>query len=183
MAKEKSKFNIKDQLAGIAALIAAIVAIGGGFVKYGEIQTKLDVLSEQTGPDLTPLAQQIGNNQKMISDNVGSISDNAKSAAVLSKEIELLIDTKNIFLKSLNESVQKIEEISRNRIKYCRVPYGSLMPWQGTWIKMSKYQHVFWSLDSKDYNLEPRENVISRVRNNIHSGDIVLFHVEPLGSG
>ena len=33
MGKETNKFNIKDQLAGIAALIAAIVAIGGGFVK------------------------------------------------------------------------------------------------------------------------------------------------------
>ena len=84
------KFKLKDQLAGIAALIAAIVAIGGGFVKYGEIMTKLDVLSEQTGPDLTPLAQQIGNNQKMISENIGTISDNAKSSAVLQKEIELL---------------------------------------------------------------------------------------------
>ena len=84
------KFNLKDQLAGVAALIAAIVAIGGGFVKYGEITTKLNTLSEQTGPDLTPIAQQIGNNQKMISDNVVSISDNAKSAAVLAKEIELL---------------------------------------------------------------------------------------------
>ena len=36
--------NLKDQLAGIAALIAAIIAIGGGFVKYGEIMTKIDVL-------------------------------------------------------------------------------------------------------------------------------------------
>ena len=36
--------NLKDQLAGIAALIAAIVAIGGGFVKYGEITTKLEAL-------------------------------------------------------------------------------------------------------------------------------------------
>jgi hypothetical protein len=70
------KFNLKDQLAGVAALIAAIVAIGGGFVKYGEITTKLNALTEQTGPDLTPLAQQIGNN--------------AKSNAVLEKEIELL---------------------------------------------------------------------------------------------
>ena len=90
MAKEKSKFNIKDQLAGIAALIAAIVAIGGGFVKYGEITTKLDALSEQAGPDLTPLAQQIGNNQKNISVNISGISNNAKSNAVLEKEIELL---------------------------------------------------------------------------------------------
>ena len=71
-------------------MIAAIVAIGGGFVKYGEIQTKLDVLSEQTGPDLTPLAQQIGNNQKNISTNISDISDNTKSNAVLEKEIELL---------------------------------------------------------------------------------------------
>ena len=39
-----NKFNIKDQLAGIAVLIAAIVAIGGGFVKYGEVMTKIDVL-------------------------------------------------------------------------------------------------------------------------------------------
>ena len=83
MAKEKSKFNIKDQLAGIAALIAAIVAIGGGFVKYGEIQTKLDVLSEQTAPDLTPLAEQIG-------DAKNSISLNGTDIAVLEKEIELL---------------------------------------------------------------------------------------------
>ena len=90
MAKEKTKFNLKDQLAGIAALIAAIVAIGGGFVKYGEIQTKLNALTEASGPDLTPLAQQIGNNQKMISENIGAISDNAKSNAVLEKEIELL---------------------------------------------------------------------------------------------
>ena len=85
-----AKFNLKDQLAGVAALIAAIVAIGGGFVKYGEITTKLDTLSEQSGPDLTPLAQRIGDNQKMISENIGLISNNSKSNAVLEKEIELL---------------------------------------------------------------------------------------------
>ena len=37
--------NLKDQLAGVAALIAAIIAIGGGFVKYGEITTRLDTLT------------------------------------------------------------------------------------------------------------------------------------------
>ena len=78
-----SKFNLKDQLAGIAALIAAIVAIGGGFVKYGEITTKLDALSEQTAPDLTPLAAEIGNAKNGVSSNQTNI-------AVLEKEIELL---------------------------------------------------------------------------------------------
>ena len=74
------KFNLKDQLAGIAALIAAIVAIGGGFVKYGEITTKLDAISE---PDLTPLAQTIG------TVNAG-MADNQTNIAVMQKEIELL---------------------------------------------------------------------------------------------
>ena len=41
-----NKFNLKDQLAGIAALIAAIVAIGGGFAKYGELTTKITALEE-----------------------------------------------------------------------------------------------------------------------------------------
>ena len=77
------KFNIKDQLAGIAALIAAIVAIGGGFVKYGEITTKLNALSEVSSPDLTPLAAEIG-------DTKDSISMNQTSIAVLEKEMELL---------------------------------------------------------------------------------------------
>ena len=77
------KFNIKDQLAGIAALIAAIVAIGGGFVKYGEVTTKLNALSEVSAPDLTPLAAEIGNSRNGISINQTDI-------AVLQKEIELL---------------------------------------------------------------------------------------------
>ena len=77
------KFNLKDQLAGVAALIAAIVAIGGGFVKYGEITTKLNTLTEQAGPDLTPLAQNLGNVNKGMAKNQTNI-------AVLQKEIELL---------------------------------------------------------------------------------------------
>ena len=36
--------KLKDQLAGVAALLAASIAIGGGFIKYGEITTKLDAL-------------------------------------------------------------------------------------------------------------------------------------------
>ena len=92
-----AKFNLKDQLAGIAALIAAIVAIGDGFVKYGEIMTKLDVLSEQTGPNLLPITRQISeakkgvvNNQKTITISTEDMLENAGEIKVLQKEIELL---------------------------------------------------------------------------------------------
>ena len=105
-----AKFNLKDQLAGIAALIAAIVAIGGGFVKYGEIMTKLDVLSEQTGPNLTPLARQIDeakkgvmNNQKTITINTEDMLENAGEIKVLQKEIELLkLQIKEIKISTSN---------------------------------------------------------------------------------
>ena len=55
------KFNLKDQLAGIAALIAAIVAIGGGFIKYGEITTKLDAIEarEQTVVDTSAIESSV----------------------------------------------------------------------------------------------------------------------------
>ena len=50
--------NLKGQLAGIAALIAAIIAIGGGFVKYGEVMTKIDVLENASkGIDMSFLSE------------------------------------------------------------------------------------------------------------------------------
>ena len=53
--------KLKDQLAGIAALIAAIVAIGGGFIKYGEITTKLDAIEarEETVIDTSTIERAI----------------------------------------------------------------------------------------------------------------------------
>lgn len=43
--------KIKEQLAGVAALIGVLAAIGGGFVKYGEIITKLEALEGQESSD------------------------------------------------------------------------------------------------------------------------------------
>ena len=44
--------NIKDQLAGVAALIGVLAAIGGGFIKYGEVMTKIDVLENASKTDM-----------------------------------------------------------------------------------------------------------------------------------
>ena len=45
--------KIKEQLAGVAALIGVLAAIGGGFVKYGEITTKLDALESANVKDFS----------------------------------------------------------------------------------------------------------------------------------
>tara|TARA_R100001591_G_scaffold83686_1_gene90148 strand:- start:68 stop:325 length:258 start_codon:yes stop_codon:yes gene_type:complete len=66
--------KIKEQLAGIAALIGVLAAIGAGFVKYGEIQEKVNNIAEPFNPD--PIVQMMGTNQKDI--------------AVLKKSIEVL---------------------------------------------------------------------------------------------
>ena len=61
--------KLKDQLAGIAALIAAIVAIGGGFIKYGEIVTKLDAIEarEQTVVDTSAIESSIAVLEEKVS--------------------------------------------------------------------------------------------------------------------
>ena len=92
-------FNLKDQLAGIAALIAAIVAIGGGFVKYGEITTKLDAIEarEQVVVDTSGIESSIAVLQEKVSalENVDTshehpINHDHTKSLVNAKEIELL---------------------------------------------------------------------------------------------
>ena len=93
------KFNIKDQLAGIAALIAAIVAIGGGFVKYGEITTKLDAMEarEQVVVDTSAIESGIAVLQEKVSalESVDTshehpVTHDHTKSLVNAKEIELL---------------------------------------------------------------------------------------------
>ena len=93
------KFNLKDQLAGIAALIAAIVAIGGGFVKYGEITTKLDAIEprEQVVVDTSSIESSIAVLQEKVSalESVDTshehpVTHDHTKSLVNAKEIELL---------------------------------------------------------------------------------------------
>ena len=91
--------NLKDQLAGIAALIAAIIAIGGGFVKYGEVMTKIDVLEGASkGIDMSFLSEikvleekvkALGNADTSHEHNT-SHAHSKTDIKVVEKEIELL---------------------------------------------------------------------------------------------
>ena len=93
--------KLKDQLAGVAALVAAIIAIGGGFIKYGEITTKLDALQKASMAVDEVSIEMVTANQKDIeflkskkdidvSDLEDALAQNKTQTMVLSKEIELL---------------------------------------------------------------------------------------------
>ena len=106
------KFNIKDQLAGIAALIAAIVAIGGGFVKYGEITTKLDAIEarEQVVVDTSGIESSIAVLQEKVSalesidtSHEHPVTHDHTKSLVNEKEIELLkVQIEEIRVSSTN---------------------------------------------------------------------------------
>ena len=88
------KFNIKDQLAGIAALIAAIVAIGGGFAKYGELTTKINALEEASKTvDLSIVAvleEKITKLESVDTSHEHPVTHEHTKSLVNAKEIELL---------------------------------------------------------------------------------------------
>ena len=91
------KFNLKDQLAGIAALIAAIVAIGGGFVKYGEITTKLDTLAGASKSidmsflsEIEVLKEKVAKLDSVDTSHEHPVTHDHTKPLVNAKEIELL---------------------------------------------------------------------------------------------
>ena len=104
--------KLKDQLAGIAALIAAIVAIGGGFVKYGEIITKLDAIEakEETVVDTSAIESKIAVLEEKVDklENMDTSHEHDNEHGhteylINKKEIELLqVQIEEIKVKSSN---------------------------------------------------------------------------------
>ena len=90
--------KIKNQLAGVAALLGVIAAIGGGFVKSGEITTKLDALENVGGTDWSA---QIA----VLEEKVNALSGDHSHTKILvnEKEIQLLkVQIEEIKVKSSN---------------------------------------------------------------------------------
>mgnify|MGYP003118692409 FL=1 len=101
--------KIKGQLAGVAALLGVIAAIGGGFVKYGEITTKLKVLESKKS---TNYSTQIAVLEEKVTalENADTKHDHdfdhthdSTATKILEKEIELLkVQIEEIKISSSN---------------------------------------------------------------------------------
>ena len=86
--------KIKGQLAGVAALLGVIAAIGGGFVKYGEIVTKLDALESSGSTDysaqIAVLEEKVSALENMDTTHEHPVDHTHTNSLINKKEIELL---------------------------------------------------------------------------------------------
>ena len=94
--------KLKDQLAGIAALIAAVVAIGGGFATYGKLTEKISVLESKSSTDhsaqIAVLEEKVAALESTASEEHGhtKILVNEKQIELLQGQIEeLKVSTSN----------------------------------------------------------------------------------------
>ena len=121
-----NKFNIKDHLAGIAALIAAIVAIGGGFVKYGEITTKLDAIEarEQVIVDTSAIESSIAVLQEKV-----TALENKKEVVVDLSSIETDIsDIDSGLAKTKTKSLVNATEIELLKVQIEEIKVSTSNP-------------------------------------------------------
>ena len=106
--------KIKGQLAGVAALLGVIAAIGGGFVKYGEIVTKIDTLEskEWTAVDTTGIETSLAVLEEKVDalENADTSQNHDfdhthddTSVKIIEKEIDILkLDIQELKEKSKN---------------------------------------------------------------------------------
>ena len=83
--------NLKDQLAGIAALVAAVVAIGGGFATYGKLTEKINVLENRSTTDYSAQIAVMEEKVAKLSDEINGATNHGHTKMLINeKQIELL---------------------------------------------------------------------------------------------
>ena len=83
--------KLKDQLAGIAALIAAVVAIGGGFATYGKLTEKISVLENRSTIDYSAQIAVIEEKIAKLSDELDGATNHGHTKMLVNeKQIQLL---------------------------------------------------------------------------------------------
>ena len=126
-----NKFNIKDQLAGIAALIAAIVAIGGGFVKYGEVMTRLDVLTKASKTVDKVSIEMVTANEKdieFLQQEVDSLKNKKETVVDLSGIESDISDIDSSLAKTKTKSLVNAKEIELLQVQIEEIKVSTSNP-------------------------------------------------------
>ena len=126
-----NKFNIKDQLAGIAALVAAIVAIGGGFVKYGEVMTRLDVLTKASKTVDKVSIEMVTANEKdieFLKQEVDSLKNKKETVVDLSGIESDISDIDSGLAKTKTKSLVNAKEIELLQVQIEEIKVSTSNP-------------------------------------------------------
>ena len=83
--------NLKDELAGIAELVAAVVAIGGGFATYGKLTEKINVLESKSSADYSAQIAVLEEKVAAIESHEHNMAEHGHTKILVNeKQIELL---------------------------------------------------------------------------------------------
>ena len=101
--------KIKNQLAGVAALLGVIAAIGGGFVKYGEVMTKLEVLEAKESAEESSSKEEESSSESTETEETSNEGDTKQEKSVQSEK------RKTVALKDILEKIDdKVKDIDKN---------------------------------------------------------------------
>lgn len=89
------------------------------------------------------------------------------------QHIQLTRAGEDMVCEAVEQTEQIIESITGSRPKYLRPPYGD---WNESLECRLDLTTVFWSVDSLDWKLKNRAQIVNRVEKKVHNGDIILMH-------
>ena len=107
--------KIKNQLAGVAALLGVIAAIGGGFVQYGKIQAKLTELDKRKPVinqtvDLGPVNDKIASLEVDLIDRIETVDGKIVTVDLVPiKEDITELKNRKVNLKPINDVLEKLK--------------------------------------------------------------------------
>jgi len=78
--------------------------------------------------------------------------------------------------REINDAQRAIKSVTGVETKYFRPPKAWLTAAEKKQIKQMGYKTILWSLNSKDWVTFHDKQITAYILNNIHSGDIILFH-------
>lgn len=89
------------------------------------------------------------------------------------RHIPLTKAAEDMVCEAVEHTEQIIENITGNRPKYLRPPYGD---WNENLECRLDLTTVFWSVDSLDWKLQNTARIVNLVENKVRNGDIILMH-------
>ena len=118
--------KLKDQLAGIAALIAAVVAIGGGFAKYGELNERINTLTEASKTVDLSIVAVLEEKVAKLSDEIEGATGHGHTKILIEEKITALEASNNGDVDNSLTELDKRSAINQKQIQLLQVQIEEL---------------------------------------------------------